>query len=51
MPQADVHRFEGANHLLPEDRDIATPRNTGSLGPHRNRAGTVEVAIQDAVRS
>lgn len=25
MPQADVHRFEGANHLLPEDRDIAAP--------------------------
>lgn len=25
MPHADVHRFEGANHLLPEDRDIAAP--------------------------
>jgi acyl-coenzyme A synthetase/AMP-(fatty) acid ligase/pimeloyl-ACP methyl ester carboxylesterase len=25
MPHADVHRFEGAGHLLPEDRDIATP--------------------------
>ncbi|MFT4471144.1 alpha/beta fold hydrolase [Arthrobacter sulfonylureivorans] len=25
LPQADVHRFEGAGHLLPEDRDIATP--------------------------
>ncbi|WP_254456342.1 alpha/beta fold hydrolase [Paeniglutamicibacter quisquiliarum] len=25
LPQADVHRFEGARHLLPEDRDIATP--------------------------
>ncbi|MCY0905492.1 alpha/beta fold hydrolase [Arthrobacter sp. H14-L1] len=25
LPQADVHRFEGAGHLLPEDRDVATP--------------------------
>ena len=25
LPHADVHRFEGAGHLLPEDRDIAVP--------------------------
>lgn len=25
LPQADVHRFEGASHLVIEDRDIATP--------------------------
>ncbi|UXM93657.1 alpha/beta fold hydrolase [Paenarthrobacter sp. JL.01a] len=25
LPQADVHRFEGAGHLVAEDRDIATP--------------------------
>ena len=25
LPHAAVHRFEGAGHLLPEDRDIATP--------------------------
>lgn len=25
LPHADVHRFEGAGHLLPEDRDIAAP--------------------------
>ncbi|MFF5790487.1 alpha/beta fold hydrolase [Paeniglutamicibacter sp. NPDC012692] len=25
LPQAAVHRFEGASHLLPEDRDVATP--------------------------
>lgn len=25
LPAADVHRFEGAGHLLPEDRDVATP--------------------------
>lgn len=25
MPQAQVHRFEGASHLVGEDRDIATP--------------------------
>ncbi|MGL3806119.1 alpha/beta fold hydrolase [Paeniglutamicibacter sp. R2-26] len=25
LPHAAVHRFEGAGHLLPEDRDVATP--------------------------
>ncbi|MBG6180230.1 alpha/beta fold hydrolase [Arthrobacter sp. CAN_A1] len=25
LPQADIHRFEGASHLVGEDRDIATP--------------------------
>lgn len=25
LPQAQVHRFEGASHLVQEDRDIATP--------------------------
>lgn len=25
LPQAEVHRFEGASHLLTEDRDVATP--------------------------
>ncbi|WP_240630246.1 alpha/beta fold hydrolase [Specibacter cremeus] len=25
LPQADVHRFEGAGHLVQEDRDVATP--------------------------
>lgn len=37
LPHADVHRFEGAGHLVAEDRDIATPilqwlghRNVGS---------------------
>ncbi|POH59976.1 hydrolase [Arthrobacter glacialis] len=25
LPHADVHRFEGASHLVQEDRDIATP--------------------------
>ncbi len=25
LPHAQVHRFESAGHLLPEDRDIATP--------------------------
>ncbi|MFI7482899.1 alpha/beta fold hydrolase [Kocuria sp. M1R5S2] len=25
MPHADVHRFEGARHLLPEARDVAGP--------------------------
>ncbi|NKG22298.1 alpha/beta fold hydrolase [Paeniglutamicibacter terrestris] len=25
LPHASVHRFEGAGHLLPEDRDVASP--------------------------
>ena len=25
LPDADVHRFEGAGHLVAEDRDVATP--------------------------
>ncbi|MHA7276852.1 alpha/beta fold hydrolase [Arthrobacter sp. Hz1] len=25
LPHADIHRFEGAGHLVGEDRDIATP--------------------------
>lgn len=25
LPQADVHRFEGASHLVADDRDIAAP--------------------------
>lgn len=25
LPQADVHRFEGASHLVQEDRDVARP--------------------------
>ncbi|GAB3531730.1 alpha/beta fold hydrolase [Arthrobacter tecti] len=25
LPHADVHRFEGASHLVADDRDIATP--------------------------
>lgn len=39
LPHADVHRFEGAGHLLPEDRDIATPvfswleQKVGADGP------------------
>lgn len=28
LPHADVHRFEGASHLVQEDRDIATPTFT-----------------------
>lgn len=44
MPQADVHRFEGAGHLLPEDRDVATPifdwltRGSSSSRDAKNKA-------------
>ncbi|UNK47371.1 alpha/beta fold hydrolase [Arthrobacter sulfonylureivorans] len=33
LPHADVHRFEGAGHLLPEDRDFATPLFTWLAAP------------------
>lgn len=33
LPHADVHRFEGAGHLLPEDRDIAAPVFAWLAGP------------------
>lgn len=44
LPHAAVHRFEGAGHLLPEDRDIATPvfdwlgQNNDSKAAHRAQA-------------
>ncbi|GLB68497.1 alpha/beta fold hydrolase [Arthrobacter mangrovi] len=41
MPHAAVHRFEGAGHLLPEDRDIAAPVFDwleGTVGPARSRS-------------
>ncbi|GAA1877677.1 alpha/beta fold hydrolase [Paeniglutamicibacter psychrophenolicus] len=44
LPHAAVHRFEGAGHLLPEDRDIATPvfdflgHNNESKAAHRAQA-------------
>ena len=44
LPHADVHRFEGAGHLVAEDRDIATPLfewlagRGGDSGTDRQRA-------------
>ena len=44
VPHADVHRFEGAGHLLPEDRDIAAPvfswldRSVNAAAPARTAA-------------
>jgi acyl-coenzyme A synthetase/AMP-(fatty) acid ligase/pimeloyl-ACP methyl ester carboxylesterase len=35
MPQADVHRFEGAGHLIAEDRDYAAAVLTWLDEPHR----------------
>ncbi|MBK0296397.1 alpha/beta fold hydrolase, partial [Bacillus sp. S34] len=32
LPQADVHRFEGAGHLLPDDADVAAVGVSG-IGP------------------
>lgn len=51
MPQADVHRFEGAGHLIAEDVDYASAalawlgdRVGGSLGERRAPADAVPVA-------
>ncbi|WP_342025298.1 alpha/beta fold hydrolase [Arthrobacter citreus] len=39
LPQADVHRFEGASHLLPEDVDITAPVfDWLRRGPHTENA-------------
>ncbi|MHA7155209.1 alpha/beta fold hydrolase [Arthrobacter sp. TMN-50] len=43
LPQADIHRFEGAGHLVGEDRDIATPLfrwlgSTAAPGPEAGPA-------------
>lgn len=44
LPHAEVHRFEGAGHLVAEDRDIASPifewlaGLSGDSGPGRERA-------------
>ncbi|WP_028279950.1 alpha/beta fold hydrolase [Arthrobacter sp. H5] len=35
LPHADVHRFEGAGHLVAEDRDIATPVFSWLAQTHR----------------
>ncbi|PVE20077.1 alpha/beta fold hydrolase [Arthrobacter sp. Bz4] len=54
LPQADIHRFEGASHLVGEDRDIATPlfrwlngaRSAGAASPE---AVSPEAAPPEAV--
>lgn len=54
LPQADLHRFEKAGHLLPEDADIAAPilhwtHNlvTGTV-PSRTPAGSPDTANKPA---
>ncbi|MFC8038073.1 alpha/beta fold hydrolase [Paenarthrobacter sp. NPDC057355] len=39
LPHADVHRFEGAGHLVAEDRDIATPLFQWLAGRHERAGG------------
>lgn len=46
LPQADVHRFEGAGHLLPEDRDIATPL-LAWLSSTVHQRSEIKSALQD----
>lgn len=54
LPQADVHRFEGAGHLLAEDVDIATPLldwlsglelQAGSASSHADEVATPPQAV------
>ncbi|MFE4835512.1 alpha/beta fold hydrolase [Arthrobacter sp. NPDC056691] len=45
LPHATVHRFEGAGHLVAEDRDIATPVFEWLPGPGRD-SGTAVQEIQ-----
>ncbi|MCH8571256.1 alpha/beta fold hydrolase [Nesterenkonia sp. AY15] len=44
VPHADLHRFEGAGHMLAEDRDISTPIFTW-LDDHFG-AGTARAALE-----
>ncbi len=61
IPHADVHRFEGASHLVQEDRDIATPtfawlaQNLGGLmvsteagGAHAGEGPTTTLRVEGA---
>jgi acyl-coenzyme A synthetase/AMP-(fatty) acid ligase/pimeloyl-ACP methyl ester carboxylesterase len=50
MPHADVHRFEGAGHLLAEDVDIAGPALTwlDEKVRRRTRQGSAEASAEDA---
>jgi acyl-CoA synthetase (AMP-forming)/AMP-acid ligase II len=48
LPHADVHRFEGAGHLVAEDRDIAAPVFQWLAG--RISARAPEEAIADNTR-
>jgi acyl-coenzyme A synthetase/AMP-(fatty) acid ligase/pimeloyl-ACP methyl ester carboxylesterase len=50
MPHADVHRFEGAGHLLAEDVDIAAPALTwlDEKVRRRTRPGSAEARAEDA---
>lgn len=55
LPHAQVHRFEGANHLLAEDRDIAAPvfewladlGRDGAPGPQRTDARTGDLGLEE----
>ncbi len=49
LPHADVHRFEGAGHLLPEDVDVAGTV-TDWLGD-RLPAGTVPAAAEPSLQA
>ncbi|MDQ4137323.1 MAG: alpha/beta fold hydrolase, partial [Actinomycetota bacterium] len=49
MPHADVHRFEGAGHLVAEDADIATPALAwlDEKVRRRTRPGSAESRAED----
>ncbi|GAA1107609.1 alpha/beta fold hydrolase [Arthrobacter flavus] len=51
LPQADIHRFEGASHLVGEDRDIATPLFRWLNGAGSGDAGSPDAESGDAESS
>ncbi len=54
LPHADVHRFEGASHLVQEDRDIAAPTFTwlAQRFPTSDQAASLEQApTQDSTNT
>ena len=51
VPHADLHRFEGAGHMLVEERDIATPLFTWLDDHFAGSAGSPSSAVDGAAEA
>ncbi|WP_271394319.1 alpha/beta fold hydrolase [Neomicrococcus lactis] len=50
IPHAQVHRYEGASHMLPEDRDVATPLLEWVEGLRTSRENSQSPVSQEPLR-